>query len=155
MASNGTRNYSAKVAFVTPVALLRSRLLERAPPMNFAHYFQREPRICVGETVLRGKRNACHAADCLGELGLLLTIYCGIIHPFLRNMSALSSLLPLLPQGRIYQCKGRLPLSEVKLDENIPVSIAEVLTPLDHDVHTVTGEGLTGRADQEKWTQLT
>ena len=41
---------------------------------------------------------------------------------------------------------------KLKLDENIPISIAEVLTPLGHDVHTVTGEGLIGRADQEIWT---
>ena len=27
-----------------------------------------------------------------------------------------------------------------------------MLTPLGHDVHTVTGEGLIGRADQEIWT---
>jgi predicted nuclease of predicted toxin-antitoxin system len=41
---------------------------------------------------------------------------------------------------------------KLKLDENIPVSIAEVLTPLGDDVHTVTDEGLIGRADQEIWT---
>ena len=41
---------------------------------------------------------------------------------------------------------------KLKLDENIPVSLVEALTLLGHDVHTVAGEGLIGRADQEIWT---
>ena len=36
---------------------------------------------------------------------------------------------------------------KVKLDENIPVSLAEALVSLGHDVQTVIGQGLTGRAD--------
>jgi predicted nuclease of predicted toxin-antitoxin system len=41
---------------------------------------------------------------------------------------------------------------KIKLDENIPVSLAEVLTLLGHDAHTVIGQGLTGRTDREIWT---
>ena len=41
---------------------------------------------------------------------------------------------------------------KVKLDENIPVSLAEALTLLGHDVHTVIGEGMSGRTDHEIWT---
>jgi len=42
---------------------------------------------------------------------------------------------------------------KVKLDENIPVSLVEALTLLGHDVHTVIGQGLTGRTDREIWKQ--
>jgi predicted nuclease of predicted toxin-antitoxin system len=42
---------------------------------------------------------------------------------------------------------------KVKLDENIPVSLAEALASLGHDVQTVVGQGLTGRADAEIWRQ--
>jgi hypothetical protein len=34
-----------------------------------------------------------------------------------------------------------------KLDENLPVSSAEVLASVGHDVDTVTGEGLKGAPD--------
>jgi predicted nuclease of predicted toxin-antitoxin system len=36
-----------------------------------------------------------------------------------------------------------------KLDENLPVSSAAVLTAAGHDIDTVPGEGLTGRPDQD------
>jgi predicted nuclease of predicted toxin-antitoxin system len=36
-----------------------------------------------------------------------------------------------------------------KLDENLPVSSAEVLARVGHDVDTVTGEGLKGAPDQD------
>ena len=39
----------------------------------------------------------------------------------------------------------------IKLDENLPVRIAEALTDLGHDVDTVASEGLTGRSDSEVW----
>ena len=42
---------------------------------------------------------------------------------------------------------------KVKLDENIPVSLVEALASLGHDVQTVIGQGLTGRADAEVWRQ--
>ena len=42
---------------------------------------------------------------------------------------------------------------KVKLDENIPVSLVEALASLGHDVQTVIGQGLTGRADAEIWRQ--
>jgi len=42
---------------------------------------------------------------------------------------------------------------KVKLDENIPVSLVEALTLLGHDVHTVIGQGLTGRTGREIWKQ--
>jgi predicted nuclease of predicted toxin-antitoxin system len=40
---------------------------------------------------------------------------------------------------------------KIKLDENLPASLARVLKDLGHDVHTVRDEGLTGNADQEIW----
>ena len=42
---------------------------------------------------------------------------------------------------------------KVKLDENIPVSLVEALASLGHDVQTVIGQSLTGRADAEIWRQ--
>jgi predicted nuclease of predicted toxin-antitoxin system len=39
----------------------------------------------------------------------------------------------------------------IKLDENLPVSLAAVLGDLDHDVHTVAEENLSGRNDREVW----
>jgi predicted nuclease of predicted toxin-antitoxin system len=42
---------------------------------------------------------------------------------------------------------------KVKLDENIPASVAKALASLGHDVQTVIGQGLTGRADAEIWRQ--
>jgi hypothetical protein len=39
----------------------------------------------------------------------------------------------------------------IKLDENLPVTLASALTNLGHDVHTVTGESLTGCGDREIW----
>lgn len=40
----------------------------------------------------------------------------------------------------------------IKLDENLPDRLVIVLTALGHDVDTVHGEQLTGRADPEVWT---
>ncbi len=40
---------------------------------------------------------------------------------------------------------------KIKLDENIPVSVVQVLASHGHDVHTVWDEGLVGRKDQEIW----
>ena len=39
----------------------------------------------------------------------------------------------------------------IKLDENLPVRLAAVLQSLDHDVHTITDENLSGRSDPEVW----
>ena len=39
----------------------------------------------------------------------------------------------------------------IKLDENLPVRLAAVLTNLRHDVHTVSEENLSGRSDREVW----
>jgi predicted nuclease of predicted toxin-antitoxin system len=39
----------------------------------------------------------------------------------------------------------------IKLDENLPASLAIVLTNLHHDVHTVADENLSGRSDHEIW----
>lgn len=41
---------------------------------------------------------------------------------------------------------------KVKLDENIPVRLADELLPLGHDVDTVASEGLTGRPDGDVWS---
>jgi predicted nuclease of predicted toxin-antitoxin system len=40
---------------------------------------------------------------------------------------------------------------KIKLDENLPVRLATLLTDLDHDVHTLHDELLVGRADKEIW----
>ena len=41
---------------------------------------------------------------------------------------------------------------KVKLDENIPVRLADELLPLGHDVDTVASEGLTGGPDSDVWS---
>ena len=40
---------------------------------------------------------------------------------------------------------------KIKLDENLPVLVAESLEGLGHDVHTTLREGLKGRADAVIW----
>jgi predicted nuclease of predicted toxin-antitoxin system len=40
---------------------------------------------------------------------------------------------------------------KIKLDENLPFSLATVLDELGHDVHTTREEGLSGHADREIW----
>jgi predicted nuclease of predicted toxin-antitoxin system len=40
---------------------------------------------------------------------------------------------------------------KIKLDENLPLQLATSLEDLRHDVHTTSGEGLTGHSDREIW----
>jgi len=40
---------------------------------------------------------------------------------------------------------------KLKLDENLPVSLATILSSLHHDVHTVAQENLSGSSDREVW----
>jgi predicted nuclease of predicted toxin-antitoxin system len=40
---------------------------------------------------------------------------------------------------------------KIKLDENLPASLAVILTKLHHDVHTVADENLSGKTDREPW----
>lgn len=40
---------------------------------------------------------------------------------------------------------------KLKLDENLPLRLASVLTGQGHDGHTVGQEGLSGRSDSEIW----
>jgi len=40
---------------------------------------------------------------------------------------------------------------KIKLDENLPARLLPALKDHGHDVHTVPGEQLTGRADAEIW----
>jgi len=40
---------------------------------------------------------------------------------------------------------------KIKLDENITTRVTRELGNLGHDVHTVFGEGLTGRSDEDVW----
>ena len=40
---------------------------------------------------------------------------------------------------------------KLKLDENLPASLAAVLGELGHDVDTVPEEGLRGRSDEDVW----
>ena len=39
----------------------------------------------------------------------------------------------------------------IKLDENIPNSLVDVLTSHDHDVDTVVTEGIKGHSDEDVW----
>ena len=39
----------------------------------------------------------------------------------------------------------------IKLDENLPASVASALTALAHEVHTVAEENLSGSKDHEVW----
>jgi predicted nuclease of predicted toxin-antitoxin system len=39
----------------------------------------------------------------------------------------------------------------IKLDENLPTSLADALVALGHDVDTAPGEGLAGRDDPDIW----
>ncbi|HEX8817533.1 MAG TPA: DUF5615 family PIN-like protein [Terriglobales bacterium] len=39
----------------------------------------------------------------------------------------------------------------IKLDENLPVRLAAILTNLRHDVHTIVEENLSGKSDLEVW----
>lgn len=39
----------------------------------------------------------------------------------------------------------------IKLDENLPASLASALTALAHEVHTVAEENLSGSKDHELW----
>jgi predicted nuclease of predicted toxin-antitoxin system len=41
---------------------------------------------------------------------------------------------------------------KIKLDENLPDRLVSLLTELAHDVDTVRGEQLTGRADSDVWS---
>ena len=41
---------------------------------------------------------------------------------------------------------------KIKLDENLPDRLVTVLTGLAHDVDTIRGEQLTGRADPDVWS---
>jgi predicted nuclease of predicted toxin-antitoxin system len=39
----------------------------------------------------------------------------------------------------------------IKLDENLPVHLAAILTNLHHNVHTIAEENLSGKSDREVW----
>ena len=39
----------------------------------------------------------------------------------------------------------------IKLDENLPLTLARILETLGHDVDTVASEGLTGAPDPDVW----
>ena len=40
---------------------------------------------------------------------------------------------------------------KIKLDENLPARLADILASHGHDVHTVPNEGLVGRPDADIW----
>lgn len=40
---------------------------------------------------------------------------------------------------------------QIKLDENLPVRLVAALALLEHDVDTVSTEGLSGRPDEDVW----
>jgi len=39
----------------------------------------------------------------------------------------------------------------IKLDENLPATLQEILSSLNHDVHTTVDENLSGASDDEVW----
>jgi len=39
----------------------------------------------------------------------------------------------------------------IKLDENLPTALVQILTAAGHDVDTAPNEGLAGRPDPEVW----
>jgi len=39
----------------------------------------------------------------------------------------------------------------IKLDENLPARLSAILTRLNHEVHTVAGENLSGASDRGVW----
>jgi len=41
----------------------------------------------------------------------------------------------------------------IKLDENLPATLADVLSACGHDTDTVPTEGLTGRPDSDVWQE--
>jgi hypothetical protein len=40
----------------------------------------------------------------------------------------------------------------IKIDENLPARLKEILSNLNHDVHTTADENLTGASDDKVWT---
>jgi predicted nuclease of predicted toxin-antitoxin system len=40
----------------------------------------------------------------------------------------------------------------IKLDENLPARLKEILSNLNHDVHTTADENLTDASDDKVWT---
>ena len=40
---------------------------------------------------------------------------------------------------------------KIKLDENLPASLASILKGFQHDVHTIADENLTGHTDSDVW----
>jgi len=40
---------------------------------------------------------------------------------------------------------------KIKLDENLPLRLAVILSSLHHDVHTVAEENLSGKSDGDVW----
>lgn len=42
----------------------------------------------------------------------------------------------------------------VKLDENVPVSVANILRSYRHEAHTTHEEGLSGKKDAEVWAAV-
>ena len=43
---------------------------------------------------------------------------------------------------------------KIKLDENLPLRLAPILAALEHDVHTVAEEGLSGASDTRVWDRF-
>ena len=43
---------------------------------------------------------------------------------------------------------------KIKIDENLPNSLALLLQEREHDVETVKGEGLSGSSDQDLWNHV-
>ena len=87
--------------------------------MNFEEYFQRDPEI-RGETVLRGTRVTLRTVLASLAAGCSFQEIVRIIRLFPRSMSALSSLVPLLPLKRIYPSRACPLLSESKSGREYP-----------------------------------
>jgi len=123
--------------------------------MSFHDRIIRDPAICGGQPVIKGKRVLVRVI--LGYLaqGDATT---AILREFPTleeaEVRAVIRLPPRQPARtcRRFACPARGESGmRLKLDENIPASGAVRLAALGHDVHTVRDEGLGGRPDDDVW----
>ena len=120
--------------------------------MNYQDRIVRDPQIVGGEPILQGTRVTLKTVRASLAEGATTT---EILADF-----------PTLSEGgrpgghrvRRWLRAGKLHASDrntdqtvkIKLDENLPDRLVSVLTELAHDVDTVRGEQLTGRADPDR-----
>ena len=121
--------------------------------MNYQDRIVRDPQIVGGEPVLKGTRVT------------LKTVLASLAEG--ATTAEILADFPTLSEGgresghRLCCCvrpggsavgRNAGQTVRIKLDENLPDRLVTVLTTLGHDVDTVHGEQLTGRADPEVWS---